>query len=259
MITFSLIEKFPKIIHFCTTRHAGVSKGNYGSFNISPYSGDGIENQTENLNRLAQKINLPVENIIFPYQTHGNEVFIVDKDFLNLNSNNRSLLLSGKDALVTNLPEICIGVTTADCVPITFYDPNQKVIAVAHAGWRGTLQNIVRNTIDVMIQHYGSKAADIYAVIGPSISVEAYRVGEELYQNFKLAGFPVHDIFKTIDAKLHLDLWRANQWLLEQIGVPSNQTQISGLCSFKNNEDFFSARRQGIKSGRMLSAICIRN
>ena len=259
MITYSILEQFNEITHFCTTRHGGVSQGNYASFNISPFSGDTIEHQTENFNRLAQEINLPTDSIIFPYQSHGNEVFIIDDEFMNKSSSDKNKLLSGKDALVTNLSGICIGITTADCVPIAFYDPIQKVIAIAHAGWRGTCKQIVRNTIDVMLKNFDCKVADIYVVIGPSISVEAYQVGEELYEDFKLAGFPVSDIFKTIDSNLHLDLWKANNWLLEQSGVPLTQIQISGLCTFKNNEDFFSARKLGIKSGRMLSGICIRN
>lgn len=259
MITYPILEQFDEITHFCTTRHGGVSQGNYASFNISPFSGDSIDYQTENFNRLAQVINLPTENIVFPYQTHGSEVIIIDGDFLKKNSYNKNQLLSGKDALVTNLPEICIGITTADCVPLTFYDPIRKVTAVAHAGWRGTCKNIVRNTINVMLEHYECKVDDIYVVIGPSISVEAYQVGEELYENFESAGFPVSDIFKTIDSSLHLDLWKANQWLLLQAGIPATQIYISGLCTYFNNEEFFSARKLGIKSGRMLSGICIRN
>ena len=186
-------------------------------------------------------------------------MLIIDREFLNKKSSEKKLLLSGKDALITNIPEIFIGVTTADCVPITLYDPIQKVSAVAHAGWRGTSSQIVRKTILAMIQHFDCKVADIYAVIGPSISVEAYQVGEELYEIFKSAGFPVTEIFKTIDSNLHLDLWKANEWLLLQAGIPLNQIEIAGLCTYKNQHDFFSARRLGIKSGRMLSAICIKN
>ncbi len=259
MITYTLLEQFSEITHFCTTRHGGVSEGNYGSFNISPYSGDNIENQTENLNRLAQKLNIATQDIIFPFQTHGNEVLIIDKEFLSKETSEKHLLLSGKDALITNIPEICIGVTTADCVPVTFYDPTQKVIAVAHAGWRGTCTQIVRNTIHAMTEHFACNVADIYVVIGPSISVQAYQVGEELYEIFKSAGFPVLEIFKTIDSNLHLDLWKANEWLLLQAGIPSTQIGISGLCTYNMNQDFFSARRLGIKSGRMLSAISIRD
>ncbi len=259
MITYTLLEQFTEIIHFCTTRQGGVSEGNFGSFNISPYSGDNAENQAINLNRLAEKINLPNQSIIFPFQTHGNKVLIIDKDFINKKTSDKELLLAGKDALITNIPGVCIGVTTADCVPIILYDPIRKVTAVAHAGWRGTSKQIVQHTIHTMTKSFLCKVTDIYAVIGPSISLEAYQVGEEVYENFKSAGFPVFDIFKTIDSNLHLDLWKANEWLLEQSGVPSTQIQISGLCTFYNNADFYSARKLGIKSGRMLSGICIRD
>jgi len=257
VITYTLLEQFTEITHFCTTRQGGVSVENYGTFNISPYSGDNTVHQTENLNRLARRISIPAQNIIFPYQTHGNELLIINKDFIDKKTSEKNQLLSGKDALITNIHGICIGVTTADCVPITLYDPIQKVSAVAHAGWRGTSSQIVIKTISSMTHHFGCKVADIYAVVGPSIAVEAYRVGEELYEIFQSGGFPVADIFKTIDSNLHLDLWKANKCLLLQAGIPLNQIEITGLCTHKNYHDFFSARRLGIKSGRMLSAICI--
>lgn len=108
-----------------------------------------------------------------------------------------------------------------------------------------------------MVSKFNCKPEDIHAVIGPSISVQAYQVGEELYAAFQEAGFPVEEIFTRRDTGLYLDLWKANEFLLLSEGVISNHVAIANRCTYTEYELFFSARRLGVKSGRMLSGICI--
>lgn len=255
MITYSLLEEFNTIAHFCTTRKGGVSVGNYASFNISPFSGDDVNMRNENMNLLADAIDTEISKIFFPFQTHGNEVRIIDRDFFVMTNEQQSDFLKGVDALITNERGICIGVTTADCVPLTFYDPTKEVVAVAHAGWRGTCTKIAAETIRLMNKHFGCNAADLRVVIGPSISGTVYNVGNELFGDFDKAGFPCQYIFHFCEDKLYLDLWRANEWLLLNEGVSQDHIEISGVCTYTNHEEFFSARRLGIKSGRMFSGI----
>ena len=104
---------------------------------------------------------------------------------------------------------------------------------------------------------YGRK--DIVACIGPSISKEAFEVGDEVYEAFREAGFPMDRLAERYleTGKWHIDLWEANRWMLEEFSVPAGQIQIAGICTWKNQEKFFSARRLGIASGRMLSGIMI--
>lgn len=258
MITYNSLDKFNDIAHFCTTRKGGVSVGNYASFNISPFSGDEPECYKQNLEILSKCINVEVDNIILPYQTHGAEVRIVDKAFMKLTTDQKSIYLNGVDALITNEHLICIGVTTADCVPITFYDPVKRVVAVAHAGWRGTCAKIASKTIALMHAEFDCKPADLYVVIGPSISGAVYNVGQELYADFAEAGFPCNEIFHKKHDNLYLDLWKANEWLLINEGVLPTQIEVSGICTYTHHDEFFSARRLGIKSGRMLSGIFIK-
>ncbi len=256
LITFDLLNKFSKIAHFCTTRQGGVSVGNYASMNMSPFSGDNVEHQSENLNLLKKKLNST--DLIIPFQTHGTEIGIINEDFIQKNFAERADLLNGVDALITKEPNVCIGVTTADCVPLIFYDPQLEVIAVAHAGWRGTCGRIAEKVVKRMQEEFGSHPQHINVVIGPSISGTVYNVGTELIDNFSSAGFPVAEIFNTNNELIYLDLWKANQWLLESMGVPADHIQISEICTYTQHEKFFSARRLGLKSGRMLSAIMLK-
>ena len=108
-----------------------------------------------------------------------------------------------------------------------------------------------------MESEYNCKSEDVHVLIGPSISVQAYQVGEELYTAFQEAGFPVDNIFIRKDTGLYLDLWKANEFLLLSEGVKSSHIAIANRCTYTEYELFFSARRLGVKSGRMLSGICI--
>ena len=256
LVTFDILNKYSKIAHFCTTRQGGVSVGNYASMNMSPFSGDNVEHQSENLNLLKKKLNST--DLIIPFQTHGTEIGIINEDFIQKNFAERADLLNGVDALITKEPNVCIGVTTADCVPLIFYDPQLEVIAVAHAGWRGTCGRIAEKVVKRMQEEFGSHPQHINVVIGPSISGTVYNVGTELIDNFSSAGFPVAEIFNTNNELIYLDLWKANQWLLESMGVPADHIQISEICTYTQHEKFFSARRLGLKSGRMLSAIMLK-
>ena len=258
IINYKILNGFTNIAHFCTTRKGGVSVRNYGSFNISPFCGDNAENQTQNLEILSKKLSIELENIIIPFQTHETNVKNIDHTFIKINEKERLDFLNGVDGLITDLQGICIGVTTADCVPIIYYDGVNNVVAVAHAGWRGTYGKIASKTIEKMVMDYGCNPKNIYAVIGPSISQQVYKVGGEVLNDFERSDFPVKYFFECRKNEYYLDLWSANQWLLIESGVPENQIEIAGMCTYSESEKFFSARRMGIQSGRMLSGIMLK-
>jgi len=257
LITYDSLNKFTSIAHFCTVRDGGASLGNFASFNLSPFSGDNPKHFKENLQILSKLTGIGAEEIIIPFQTHGTEIREINPDFFLLSSKEKSEYLRGVDALITRTPNVCIGVTIADCVPILFYDPQKNVIAVAHAGWRGTCARIAEKTVQSLIENFNSNPADVFVTIGPSISVEVYQVGEEVVQIFENAGFDLLKIVKFKDGALFLDLWKANQLSLENIGILSEHIEIAGICTFTQHEKYFSARRLGIKSGRMLTGIML--
>jgi len=260
MLQFNRLGGDCNIFHFVTTRHGGTGIGEYTSFNLGEFCGDNPKVVSENRKRLCSIAGIPEENLLVPYQTHGDVVRIIDLETMALPKAEREDILHGVDALVTNLPDICIAVTTADCVPILLYAPDKKVIAAVHAGWRGTVQRIVEKTVALMVDNYGASPSTILSGIAPSISQAAFEVGNEVVEEFEKAGFDISSICKQNknSGKAHLDLQEANRLQLLNSGLKPENIEMANLCTYTDNNDFFSARRQGIKSGRILSGIMIK-
>lgn len=254
MLGYGLMKAYPDISCFSTTRHGGCSKGNYASFNCNGYSGDEAEDVERNRELLRSLLPDTLVELVIPHQTHSDRVAAIDTGYINKGVADRAAFLEGVDALVTDIPGYCLCVSTADCIPLLLYDTRCRAIAAVHAGWRGTVVRIVEKTLSAMNQRYGSQGKDIIACIGPGISWEAFEVGDEVYQAFDDAGFDMHLIARK-EAKWHIDLWEANRLQLLASGVKPENIEISGICTYNHNDDFFSARRQGIRSGRILSGI----
>ena len=194
--------------------------------------------------------------VIQGHQVHGFRVGLVDRPDM------RKEELGGYDALVTALPGCAIGVHTADCAPILLYNPKSRVVAAIHSGWKGTVQRISQKVLFVMKQDFGSDPADVRAVIGPAIGPDSFQVGEEVVQFFKEQNFPLDDIWTFHPGYTgvpmadghHIDLFKANRWLLEEAGVPAANIKVAGIDSYLD-QTFFSARREGISCGRTVSVI----
>lgn len=258
MLEYGLMKSYPGIFCFSTTRHGGYSTGEYASFNCNNYCGDVMENILKNRSLLCSLLPGTEKELVIPHQVHRAEVRVVDRAFCKQPESLRASLLEGVDALVTDVPGKCICVSTADCVPVMCFDTKQGVVAAIHAGWRGTVARIVTETLQVMNRTYGTQGKDIVACIGPSISLEAFEVGDEVYTCFEQQGFDMQRIASRQE-KWHIDLWEANRMQLLDFGVLPSNIELSGICTWKENADFFSARRQGIASGRILSGIMLKS
>lgn len=260
MLLFDHLSGCSNISHFMTTCQGGVSKEEYASFNLGEFAGDNPENVLQNREILAAELGLSLEQLIFPYQIHQDKVLRVNEALINLSPDLRKEAMSGYDALVTNLPNVCIGVTTADCVPLLAFDPQKCVLAAVHAGWRGTVACIVLKTIDVMCREYGCLPENILFGIGAAISVDKFEVGEEVVAEFQKASIDLMSASyrhpKT--GKCHIDLQLVNKNLLLEAGIPDKNIEIMPLCTQSRADLFFSARRQGVKSGRMVTGGFIR-
>lgn len=255
MLKYGLTELYSNIFCFSTTRYGGYSHRNYASFNCNGYCGDKAEDVARNRELLGSL--LPVRGeLIIPHQVHQTTVRVIDKAFLQRSEEEKAALLEGVDALVSDVPGECLCISTADCIPVLCYDVRHRVIAAIHAGWRGTAAQIVSKTLEVMRQVYGTEGKDVYACIGPGISQAAFEVGDEVYDAFCRAGFDMRRIAVRKD-KWHIDLWEANRIQLLDFGIEPSKIETSGICTYMHNEDFFSARRQGIASGRILSGIML--
>ena len=241
--------------------YRGKGSDNYAEFNITHYCGDTKEHVAECRLELCKELGIKDNCLILPRQTHDNKVICIDREFTEQSKEEQTALLHGMDAIITDLPQICIGVSTADCIPILLYDDTRNVIAAVHAGWRGTVAEIAKECIHTMCNSYGCRATDIKAIIAPGISIDAFEVGDEVYEKFAEAEFPMEKISKRYPAeqgeKWHIDLWEANRLLMIDAGIKEANIAIAGICTYTNHEDFFSARRLGINSGRIFNGIMI--
>lgn len=237
-----------RVVAFSTTRHGGCSTGNYAAFNINAYCGDEAAHIAENRRSLASLLGIDERHIVMPHQVHGVEVRRIDCP--------QQEIIEGVDAVMTDVPRLCIGVSTADCIPILLYDEAHHAACAVHAGWRGTVQRIVRVAVEAMCKTYGSVPSQMKAVVGPGISLESFEVGDEVFQQFADAGFDMTKIARMY-AKWHLNLPMCNRLQLEEMGV--TDIHLSGICTFQKHQDYFSARRLGINSGRIFTGIMLRS
>ena len=257
---------------FSTTRHGGVSEGNYASLNINEYCGDSKANTDANRLLLANELGIDANHIIMPHQTHGVESRIIGEEFATLPDGVKKMLLEGVDAVMTNIPGMCIGVSTADCIPVLLYDDEHHAAAAIHAGWRGTLARIVHKAVQEMRMAYQTDPTKLKAVVGPGISLDNFEVGDEVYADFEQAAFDMstiaeerikrnpnaEDTAKAFERKWHINLPLANIQMLTHNGVDEANIINTGICTFDNADNYFSARRLGIESGRIYTGIIIR-
>ncbi len=256
MLEYGLNKSHSNIFSFSTTRYGGCSEGAYASFNCNDYCGDVLAHVARN-QALLRSLLPGNPELVIPHQVHKTEIGIVDEAFLAMDPVARKRTLEGLDALVTASKGVCLCISTADCIPVLCYDERHEVVAAIHAGWRGTVARIVERTLTLMEERFGTQPADVHAVIGPGISLESFKVGDEVYEAFLSAGFDMPSIAKHY-AKWHIDLPEANRLQLLAKGVCPDFIEMCGICTYLQQEDFFSARRLGIHSGRILSGIMMK-
>jgi hypothetical protein len=245
------LQKESHIIAFSTERGLVDKDAPYDGFNITWYTDDDPQHIADCRRDLCQMLEIDDQHLILPRQVHNTEVAEVTVD-------NIGDKFEGVDALITTLPRTCIGVSTADCVPILIYDTRTHAIAAAHAGWRGTVAHIGHKTVEAMQNRFGSKPEDLTIVIGPSIGPDAFEVGDEVYEAFSCSNFDMTKIAFKRNGKWHIDLWQANALDLQHMGILANHIEIAGICTYQYYDEFFSARRLGIKSGRIYTGIMIK-
>lgn len=243
LIRYPIFRPYKNLVAFTTTKQSL-------KLETARFTGDEISVYYENRKQLAALLGIEIKQMIFPRQTHSNNVCqlvdIPEKE------------IAETDALVSDRPGLCLCVQTADCVPILLYDPVKKVAAAVHAGWRGTVNQIVAETVNKMKAHYFCSEKNILAAIGPSIGPEVYEVGNEVVEA-ALASIPeaAQTLHKNPSGKFHFDLWEANRLILLACGLQKENIEILAKCSFMEGDKYFSARREGVQTGRMVSGIML--
>lgn len=201
---------------------------------------------------LAIQFGLPHHDILLPKQIHSNKLAVVDKT-------TQMHQLFGYDGLITQTKNRCICVQTADCAPVFLYDAHKQAVGIAHAGWRGVVSEIVNVAVEQMVINFGSDAQNIKAYIGPCISQRVYEVGSDVYEAFKTIDLNHEPIFKPAEKsnKYYLDIKAANKKLLLRSGLKEEHITVSDQCTYSESNEFYSARRDGPKTGRIISGIMV--
>lgn len=250
-LTFPLFDK-EGVKHAFTTRHGGVSKGEFGSFNTSFNRGDKREAVFENMRRLCEAIGANVEKLTYSQQIHTNNVRIISEADLG-----KGIIkeqdFTDVDGLISAIPSSALITQYADCVPLAFYDTAKKIIATSHAGWRGTAAEIGKVTVDMLCSRFGSDPRDIIAGIGPSIGQCCYEVDDPVYSAMaKIPYMPIGEIFKEKpNGKYMLDLRLANKIILMNAGIPAENIDVADICTNCNSEHLHSHRATGGRRGNL--------
>jgi YfiH family protein len=235
---FNKFKKFKGLIH-------GFSSRKFGNMKVKKTS-----KENKNLDKFLKIFNIKKESLVLMEQVHGNKIKVVNKD-------DKGKIILGIDGMITDKKGIVLGVKTADCLPILFYDPEGKIIGVAHGGWKGVLKKIFQKVIDLMIK-MGSAPSNILVGIGPHIGGCCYLVDEQRVEQFVKEFGSLPSMVYTDKKGLHLDLAVPTLNQLVQSGVPKENIFDSLACTSCQNQEFFSYRRDDKKSyGEMLGIISL--
>lgn len=235
-----------------STRMGGVSDLPQNSLNLAGYDDDAAENIEENRRRFLTFFD-EGRVLATAWQVHGDGIKDVTTVDEAKNGNDKY------DALVSSLPNVLVGVKTADCVPVLIADPVTKSFAAVHAGWRGTAASIAAKTVKRLEEAYNAKHQDMLAVIGPAASCRSYEIGEDVIAAFSNNFSDSSKYFtETRTGHALVDLHSANRDQLVKEGVDPKNIRISPYCTMERPDIFFSYRKDRPiygKTGRLLSVI----
>jgi len=252
-ISFLQPEKLPaNLAAGFSTRNGGVSRPPYNSLNLGLGTDDQPANIEGNRATFTRAFDLSPNQLLTVKQVHGDDILLIDE-----NNPDLSHFLSVEvDAIVTNQPDIMIGILTADCFPIIIWHSSGKVAAVIHAGWRGASNGLIGKVVTTLIQQFDCSAEDLFAAIGPGIGEHTYEVDRPVRDAFrKGTGF-----WNEISTETSLGHWKLNlplscQLQLEKAGLKTQHIEITKECTCCHPELFFSHRRDNGVTGRQISFI----
>lgn len=245
------------LAHGIFSRHGGVSPAPWNSLNTGSRVGDQPLHVVENLARAARAMNRAPESLVGVRQVHGSDVHRVDQlpppdafgnQFASFDSPEAASLPEA-DAMITKHPSATLFMRFADCVPLVLFDPVNRVAALAHAGWRGTVKRVAARTVESMERQFSSRPADLLAGIGPSICVHHYEVGQMVVDEAIAAFGPeAAEVILENDGHRYFDLWKANRLILQRAGV--GEIEMSSACTLEQPDLWFSHRGEHGRTGR---------
>ncbi len=244
-------QKYDYLLHGFLGRRGGKSVGTYAELNLSFRVGDDTEIVKDNMCDMKRAVEMHDGRIVTMRQVHGDQIVHVE--------DNTAKEVGEADGMVTQATQAYLGVLTADCVPILFLAPRQKLVAAVHAGWRGTVEGIAAKLVRLFKEEYNIPTGGIEAGLGPAIGACCYEVKEDVSRPLidrwgKLAEPAV----ENRNGKTFLDLKRMNRAILEHAGLLPERIYELGPCTSCTPDEFFSYRRERQETGRQISFIGIR-
>ncbi|KAF2955539.1 peptidoglycan editing factor PgeF [Marinitoga sp. 38H-ov] len=242
-LTIPTFEKFNYLFHLFTTRIPN-------NFDLGTNTKTPLEKIYRNYEHLAKVFNLNIHDFVLSNQIHEDNVLVIDESYKSSNFLfNRTV--KNADALITNKKNIVLITLYADCTPIYFFDPNKKVIGLAHSGWKGTIKKIAEKTVKKIMNIYNSNPEDILVALGPSIGPNSFEVREDVKKIFEYT-FPnnLDIIKKKNDKKYLINIWKAIEYTLVNAGIKKENILNSNIDTYTNTDLFFSYRKEK-KTGRM--------
>jgi YfiH family protein len=239
-----------------STRFGGVSTEPYDWCNLSFGTGDDHAAVLENRTRLCAALGFTIDDLVLANQVHGDTVVVAGRADRGRGARGADHTIGDADALVTDTPGVLLAVLVADCVPVVLFDPVRAVVAVAHAGWRGTVAHVTANTVRTMVERFGSDPATLRAGIGPSIGPASYEVGPEVVDAARAAFPDAPDVIGHHHGRTTFDLWAANAHDLHRSGVPATRVECLAIDTFVTTDRFYS-HRAGAPTGRFAAFVAL--
>lgn len=253
------LSALPGIVHGFSTRLGGVSTEHLAQLNLrgSEASGDNPQHIQENYRRFCEAVGLSFERVVLSKQVHETTVRLVTEEDAGKGLHCPRDYTA--DALITDQPQLPLFVFSADCIVILLCEPHVGCIGAVHAGWRGTAGQILRKTVAAMVDTFGAEAANIQAAIGAGIGQCCFETRDDVPQAMLAAmGEEARPFLQPSGEKWMVDLKGINRRQLELAGVPTEQIQVSPLCTACHPELYWSHRKMGDQRGVQAAAIMLK-
>ena len=241
-IQFKILNEY-NVKHCITLKHGGVSQKEYESLNFRTLGKDNIDNVFKNVEIIRSDMNF--NKLHKATQAHTDRVIVLDennKDGFEFSKLNKEEI----DGYITNTKNLATIITTADCNPVIIYDTKNNVVANVHAGWKGVINRIYINAINVMKEKFDSKVEDMIVCIGPSIRKCCFTSQEESFKEKFTSVFKYEDEYLDYDSDnttFHIDLIKILEYELVKAGIKKESIYVADICTRCNTDDFFSYRK----------------
>lgn len=254
-ITFPRFSACEFVRHAFSTRIGGVSTGPCASMNLSFSKDSSRENVIENYRRICDVSGIDVNNLVLSRQEHTVNIKNVTR--ADCGTGIFRPPFKAVDGLITDEPGIGLVTQYADCTPLLFCDVKKRVIATSHSGWRGTVNEMGRVTVEKMVKDYGCERENIIAAIGPCILDCCYEVDDPVFNEFgKITYLNPETIFKKKEnGRYMLNLAEANRQIVLKSGISAENIDITDICTCCNSDVLHSHRATGGKRGNLAALI----